>query len=52
MRIHLDYGRTGLDVEVPQERVVGPLAMRIATPLANPEQAIADSLRQPIGTPP
>lgn len=52
MRIKLDYGRTGLEVNLPDERVVGPLAIRDAAPLPNPEQAILDVLRQPTGTPP
>ena len=51
MRIHLDYGRTGLDVDLPEERLVGPLAIRPAAPLADPESAIARALRSPIGTP-
>src|SRR5947209_18191012 len=52
MRIKLDYGRTGIDVELPDERLVGPLAIRNAAPLADPEQAIADVLARPTGTPP
>src|SRR5919204_3577341 len=52
MRITLDYGRTGLNVELPDDRVVGPLSIRPAPPLADPEAAIARALAQPIGTPP
>ena len=52
MRIHLDYGRTGLDVELPEDRLVGPLAIRPAAPLADPETAVADALRRPVGAPP
>jgi nickel-dependent lactate racemase len=52
MRITLDYGRTGLEVTLPDERVVGPLAIRPAPPLAEPEAAIAQALAQPIGSPP
>jgi nickel-dependent lactate racemase len=52
MKIKLDYGRTGLNVELPQDRVVGPLAIRDAAPLADPVQAIANALAKPIGTPP
>ena len=40
MRIKLDYGRTGLDVDLPDKNVVGPLAIRDAEPIANPEKAI------------
>lgn len=52
MKIKLDYGRTGLDVDLPEDRLVGPLAIRPAEPLADPEQAIAACLAKPIGTPP
>jgi nickel-dependent lactate racemase len=52
MRITLDYGRTGLDVELPDDRLVGPLAIRPAPPLADPQAAIAGALAQPIGTVP
>ena len=52
MRIHLDYGRTGLEVDLPDDRVVGPLAIQPAPPLADPVAAIAAALAQPIGTPP
>ncbi len=52
MKIKLDYGRTGLDVEIPDDRLVGPLAIRKTEPLANPEEAIAQAYANPIGTPP
>ncbi len=52
MRIHLDYGRTGLDVDLPEERVVGPLAIRPAAPLPAPEAALRRALESPTGTPP
>ena len=52
MRIHLDYGRTGLDVDLPDDRLVGPLAIRPAAPLADPEAAVAEAIRRPIGSPP
>jgi nickel-dependent lactate racemase len=52
MRITLDYGRTGLEVNLPEERVVGPLAIRPAPPLADPEAAIAAALEKPIGSRP
>src|ERR1700676_3927952 len=50
MRIKLDYGRRGLDAEFPEERLVGPLAIRDAAPLADPERAIAEVLAKPVGT--
>jgi nickel-dependent lactate racemase len=52
MRIKLDYGRIGLDVELPDDRVVGPLVIRDAAPLADPEKAIRDVIAHPTGTPP
>src|SRR5262249_39786465 len=52
MRIQLDYGRTGPAVDRPEARLVGPLAIRPAAPLPDPEAAIARVLREPIGTPP
>src|SRR6186997_2964882 len=52
MRIQLDYGRTGLEVDLPDDRVVGPLAIRATEPLDNPDAAIAHALANPIGSPP
>jgi nickel-dependent lactate racemase len=52
MRIRLDYGKTGLDVELPEDRLVGPLAIRPAAPLADPKAAIKQALASPIGSKP
>jgi len=52
MSFKLDYGRTGLDVELPTDRLVGPLAIRDVPPVPDPESAVATALRDPIGTPP
>jgi nickel-dependent lactate racemase len=52
MRITLDYGRTGMEVDLPDDRIVGPLAIRPAPPLHDPQAAIAEALHRPIGTPP
>jgi lactate racemase len=52
MQITLDYGRTGLTVNLPDDRIVGPLSIRTATPLSDPDAVLADCLRKPIGTPP
>lgn len=49
MRVKLDYGRTGLEVELP-EHTIGPLDIRSAEPLADPRAAIAQALQRPIGT--
>jgi nickel-dependent lactate racemase len=50
MRISLDYGRTGLPVELP-DNTIGPLAIRPVQPLSDPVKAIAAALASPIGTP-
>jgi nickel-dependent lactate racemase len=52
MRVTLDYGRTGLDVELPDERVIGPLAIRPAPPLKDPEGAIRAAIEHPIASRP
>jgi lactate racemase len=52
VRVTLDYGRTGLDVELPDGNIVGPLAIRPAPPLANPAAAVEQALLRPTGTPP
>jgi nickel-dependent lactate racemase len=52
MRIHLDYGKTGLEVNLPDDRLVGPLAIRPAAPLPDPEAAVARALANPIGSQP
>jgi len=50
LKVTLDYGRTGLDVELPVERLVGPLAIRDVPPLSNPLGAVNAALANPIGT--
>jgi len=52
MKITLDYGRTGLEVHLPEERIVGPLTIRPAEPLPDPEAAVWQALYEPIGTAP
>jgi nickel-dependent lactate racemase len=52
MKVTLDYGRTGLEVTLPDDRTVGPLSIKNAQPLADPEKALLDSLANPIGTKP
>jgi nickel-dependent lactate racemase len=52
MRLKLDYGRTGLDVNLPDDRIVGPLEIRPAPPLADPAAALAGVLARPTGTAP
>src|SRR5262245_24775282 len=52
MRVKLEYGRTGLDVELPDDRVVGPLAIKPAPPLDNPTNVLRQKLAKPTGSPP
>jgi nickel-dependent lactate racemase len=52
MRIQLEYGRTGLEVELPDHNVVGCLQYRPAEPVADPDGAVRRCLTQPTGTPP
>ena len=51
-RFRLDYGRSGLDVDLPADRVVGPLEIRAVPPLDDPEAAVIEALATPIGSPP
>jgi nickel-dependent lactate racemase len=49
----LDYVKTVHDVTLPDERLIAPpLAIRPAPPLADPEGALAEALRDPVGTKP
>jgi len=52
LKVTLDYGRMGLPVELPAERVVGPLTIEDVTPMEDPEKAVAAAIETPIGTPP
>jgi nickel-dependent lactate racemase len=52
MRFHLEYGRTGLEIELPGERVVRSLAYKDAPPLPDPVAVLAERLAQPTGSPP
>ncbi|MBX6313262.1 MAG: nickel-dependent lactate racemase [Isosphaeraceae bacterium] len=52
LRVKLDYGRTGLEVQLPADRVIGPLEIRAVPPLEDPEGAVAAALEAPIGSPP
>jgi nickel-dependent lactate racemase len=52
LKLTLDYGRTGLNVELPSERVVGPLTIVDVPPLEDPEEAVALALDEPIKSAP
>ncbi len=51
MRVRLAYGREGLEVELPDERVLRTLAYKQAPPLADPAAALDEVLHRPLGTP-
>ncbi len=50
--VTLAYGRTGLRVSLPADRVVGPLEIRQVPPLDDPEAEVEAMLRSPIGSAP
>jgi nickel-dependent lactate racemase len=52
MRCRLEYGRHGLEVDLPDEQVVRVLAYQPAVPLPAPDAALREALQNPIGTPP
>lgn len=51
MRVRLDYGKVGLEVEFPDHNTKAVLGLKPTVPLENPTKAIAHALRQPIATP-
>lgn len=53
MNVTLDYGKTGLPVTLPDDRLVAPpLTIQPARPLGDPEAALEAALASPIGTKP
>jgi nickel-dependent lactate racemase len=52
MRVRLDYGRTGLEVELPDRNVVRCLGYRPAEPLVHPQAVISERLASPTGSAP
>jgi nickel-dependent lactate racemase len=51
MRVRLEYGRTGLWVELPDDKVVRKLAYKEVVPLADPAGELRRVLASPTGTP-
>lgn len=51
-RFTLDYGRTGLPIELPADRVVGPLEIQNVPALPDPEAEVARKLANPTGARP
>ena len=52
MQITLDYGRTGLAVEIPDRNLKAVLGLQPAPPLPDPDRAVRCMLEHPIGAPP
>ncbi len=52
MRVHLEYGRSGLEVELPDRNVVKCLGYRAAAPVPDPTAVIQEVLARPTGTRP
>jgi len=52
MKVHLAYGKEGLDIEVPDKNLANVLTLGTTAPLAHAEQSIEQALLTPIGSPP
>lgn len=52
MRVRLDYGKTGLECEIPDANLVGPLQLQPCEPIADAAHALDMLLANPIGTKP
>jgi nickel-dependent lactate racemase len=52
MQVCLEYGRSGLQVELPDDRVVRTLAYKNAIPLEDPDAVLRKTLQNPNGSPP
>ncbi len=52
MKIHLAYGKEGLDIEVPDKNLAHVLTLGTTKPLEEPAQSIEHALHNPIGSAP
>ena len=52
MRVRLEYGRTGLEVDLPDRPGIRTLAYKDATPLPDPDAVLRAVLENPTGTAP
>lgn len=50
MHFRLEYGRTGLSVELPEERIVRSLAYQSCEPVPDARLAVTQALENPTGT--
>jgi nickel-dependent lactate racemase len=51
MKVHLEYGKQGLEVDLPDGNMVGVLSMGGAAEIADPAGEIQRALDHPMGTP-
>ncbi len=51
MKVNLDYGETGLSVEVPDQNLEKVLQMQASIPIPDPITKVEQALENPIGTP-
>ncbi|MGB5875636.1 MAG: nickel-dependent lactate racemase [Bacteroidota bacterium] len=52
MQIHLAYGKSGLDVDIPDRNLLKVLEMEEARSLGDPAGVLARALQEPLGGPP
>ena len=52
MRVRMDYGKTGMEVEIPDANLIGVLRITPAPALLDADAAIRAALQTPIGTNP
>ncbi|HEX9655639.1 MAG TPA: nickel-dependent lactate racemase [Bacteroidota bacterium] len=52
MKVHLAYGKKGLDIDIPDRNLVKVMTMPAAEALADPDNAILQALQNPIESPP
>jgi len=52
MKIKLEYGKTGLWANIPDQNIVKVLTMKSSTPISNPKQALKNMLESPIAMEP
>jgi nickel-dependent lactate racemase len=52
MRVRLDYGRSGLEAELPDANLDGVLSLATPPPIDDPAAAVAHAISNPIGTRP
>ncbi|MBI5471055.1 MAG: nickel-dependent lactate racemase [Ignavibacteriae bacterium] len=52
MKVHLAYGKEGLDVNLPERNLVKVMTMPAAKALSDPDDEIARALQDPIASPP